>query len=127
VFYVCGPHRLVDAVTQGAARAGIDPARIRVEHFAASIPLDARPLEVELRRSGRTLQVAADQTILDAALAAGVAPGYGCRAGHCGACAVKVLEGEPDHRDSALSSAARKHSMCPCISRAKGARLVLDL
>ncbi len=127
VFYVCGPHRLVDPVSQGAARAGIDPARIRVERFAAAIPLDARPLEVELRRSDRTLQVAADQTILDALLAAGVDAPHSCRAGHCRTCAVKVLEGEPDHRDSALAPAERAHSMCPCISRAKSARLVLDV
>lgn len=127
VFYVCGPHRLVDAVAKGAASVGIDRARIRVECFAASIPLDAKPVEVELRRSGKTLQVGSDQTILDAVLAAGVAAPHSCRAGHCRTCAVKVLAGEPDHRDTALSPAEREHSMCPCISRAKGERLVLDL
>jgi ferredoxin-NADP reductase/predicted pyridoxine 5'-phosphate oxidase superfamily flavin-nucleotide-binding protein len=129
LFYVCGPHRLVDAVAKGAEALGIDPARIRVERFAASIAPDARPLEVELRRSGRTLRVAADQTVLDAALAAGVAAPFGCRAGHCRTCAVEVLEGEPEHRDTALSPAEREqqHLMCPCISRAQGERLVLDL
>lgn len=128
-FYVCGPHRLVDAVARNAERVGIDPARIRVERFAASIAPDARPIEVELRRSARTLQVAADQTILDAALAAGVGAPYGCRAGHCRTCAVEVLEGEPDHRDRVVSrdERERRHLICPCISRAKGERLVLDL
>jgi hypothetical protein len=129
VFYVCGPYRLVDAVARNAEKAGIDTARIRVERFTASIALDAKPVEVELRRSGKTLQVANDQTILDAALAAGVEAPYSCRAGNCKTCAVKVLEGEPDHRDTALSPAERErqHLMCPCISRAKGERLVLDL
>jgi hypothetical protein len=127
VFYVCGPQRLVDAVAKGAEQLAIDRARIRVERFAASIPLDAKAVEVELRRSRKTLQVAADQTILDAVLAAGVAAPHRCRAGHCRTCAVRVLAGEPDHRDTALSPAEREHSMCPCISRAKGERLVLDL
>ncbi len=129
VFYVCGPHRLVDAVAKNAEKVGIDTARIRVERFAASIALDANPVEVELRRSGKTLHVTANDTILDAALAAGVDAPYSCRAGNCKTCAVKVLEGEPDHRDSALSPAEREqqHLMCPCISRAKGERLVLDL
>ncbi|MCZ7562750.1 MAG: ferredoxin reductase [Burkholderiales bacterium] len=72
LFYACGPHRLLDAVARCAGKAGIDPARVRVERFAASIAPDAGPIEVALRRSGRTLQVARDQTILDAALAAGV-------------------------------------------------------
>ncbi|GAB4466707.1 MAG: hypothetical protein OHK0044_06800 [Burkholderiaceae bacterium] len=125
--YVCGPHRLVDTVVDSAARLGIDPARIRIERFAASIAPDARPIEVELRRTAMTLQVGADQTILDALLAAGVAAPNGCRAGHCRTCAVRVLAGEPDHRDTALSAAERAHAMCTCISRAKSARLVLDL
>jgi ferredoxin-NADP reductase/predicted pyridoxine 5'-phosphate oxidase superfamily flavin-nucleotide-binding protein len=129
VFYVCGPQRLVDAVARNADMVGVDSARIRVERFAASIALDAQPVEVELRRSGRTLQVASNQTILDAVLAAGVDAPYSCRAGNCKTCAVKVLEGEADHRDIALSAAEREqqHLICPCISRAKGERLVLDL
>jgi ferredoxin len=129
VFYVCGPHRLVDAVARNAEKVGIDTARILVERFAASIAPDAKPVEVELRRSGKTLQVPSDQTILDAALAAGVEAPYSCRAGNCKTCAVKVLEGEPDHRDTALTPAERErqHLMCPCISRARGERLVLDL
>ena len=129
LFYACGPDRLVGAVAGNAERLGIDNGRIRIERFAASIALDARPVEVELRRSGTTLQVASDQTILDAALAAGVEAPHSCRAGNCKTCAVKVLEGEPEHRDSALSSAEREEQglMCPCVSRARGKRLVLDL
>jgi len=129
VFYVCGPHRLVDAVADAAGALGIGSARIRVERFAASIAPDAKPVEVELRRSGKTLQVAADQTILDAALAAGVDAPYSCRAGDCKTCAVRVLDGEPDHKDSGLSPTERDQHrlMCPCVSRAKGNRLVLDL
>jgi ferredoxin-NADP reductase len=129
MFYVCGPHRLLEAVARGAENAGIDAARIRVERFAAAIAADARAVEVELRRSGRTLRVAGDQTILDAALAAGVEAPYACRAGNCRTCAVRVLEGEPDHRDAALSPADREQRrlMCPCVSRAKGERLVIDL
>jgi hypothetical protein len=42
---------------------------------------------------------------------------------------VKVLDGEPDHRDSALSNAEREQDrlFCPCISRAQGDELVLDI
>ena len=129
LIYACGPHRLIDAVAKAATVLGIDSGRIRVERFAASIGADAKPIEVELRRSGKTLQVPGDQTILDAVLAAGIDAPYSCRAGHCKTCAVRVLEGDPDHRDAALSPGERERDqlMCPCISRAKGGRLALDL
>ncbi|TDJ40749.1 MAG: 2Fe-2S iron-sulfur cluster binding domain-containing protein [Gammaproteobacteria bacterium] len=52
-----------------------------------------------------------------------------CKAGNCKSCAVKVLSGEPDHRDSALSTLEREEQrlMCPCVSRATGDHLVLDI
>ena len=74
------------------------------------------------------MEVAADQSILDAMLDAGVEALYSCRTGTCRTCAVTVLEGEPDHRDCALSNAERTNNLfCPCVSRAQGDRLVLDL
>ncbi len=128
LFYVCGPGRLIDAVTSAAAALNIDPERIRVERFAPAVSSDSRPIQVELRRSGKQLQVAADQSILDAMLEAGVDAPFSCRVGNCKTCAVKVLAGEPDHRDSALSAAEREdyRLMCPCVSRAS-AHLALDI
>jgi vanillate O-demethylase ferredoxin subunit len=40
-----------------------------------------------------------------------------------------VLEGEPEHRDMFLTDAerARNDQFTPCCSRARSARLVLDL
>jgi len=118
VFYVCG-----------AARLNIDAHRIRVERFTASIDADARPIELELRRSGRRLLVNSDRSVLDAMLDAGVDTPFSCRTGSCKTCAVKVLDGDVEHRDSALSDAEREHGqlMCPCVSRTSSDHLVLDL
>jgi ferredoxin-NADP reductase/predicted pyridoxine 5'-phosphate oxidase superfamily flavin-nucleotide-binding protein len=130
VIYVCGPARLMEAVLAAARHRNIDPEQVRFERFAAPTPkAEDRPIIVELRRSGKTLQVRADQSILDAAIEAGVDPLYDCKAGICGTCAVKVLAGEPDHRDTALSPAERDRAglFCTCVSRARGDRLVLDL
>lgn len=85
------------------------------------------PIRVELARSGMTIDVPADTTILDAMLEAGVWTSYECRRGECGSCTATVLEGEPGHRDTRLTAADRAQFMCPCVSRAKGERLVLDL
>lgn len=130
VFYVCGPARLIDAVLAGAAMRGISPERVRYERFAEPRPRDGdRALAVTLARSGLMLRVAADQTILDAALAAGVNALSDCRTGTCGTCAVKVIAGRPDHRDSILTAAERDRAglMCPCVSRASTEQLVLDM
>lgn len=130
VFYVCGPARLIDAVTTAAQSQAIDPDRIRLERFAAAVTTEPdRPVEIELRRSNKIIQVAAKQSILDAVREAGVDALHDCRVGNCGACAVKVLEGIPEHRDVALTKAERERAglMCICVSRAQSERLVLDL
>lgn len=129
VFYVCGPGRLIDAVTRVATALNIDPERVRVERFAANVGPDARPVEVDLRRSGQQLRVSAHQSLLDAMLEAGVDVPFSCGVGNCKSCAVKVLGGEPEHRDSVLSATEREdyRLMCPCVSRATSAHLVLDI
>jgi len=47
----------------------------------------------------------------------------------CGTCECDVISGEVDHRDTLLSNEekAANQTMMLCVSRAKGARLVLDL
>jgi ferredoxin len=49
--------------------------------------------------------------------------------GNCGTCAVKVLDGVPEHRDNALSAAEKERAalMCICVSRAHSEHLALDL
>ena len=86
-------------------------------------------MTVTLKRSGKRIAVAPGQSILDAVLDTSVAAPSGCRSGTCGTCRVKVLEGEPEHRDSALSNKERSSGnwMCICVSRAKSATLTLDL
>ena len=129
VFYVCGPTRLIEAVREAAAAQGVPPERVRFERFRVASRQDDQPVTVELRRSRRTFQVAAGQSILDVVQAAGIEAPSACRTGTCGTCAVKVLDGTPDHRDSVLSDAERERAglMCICISRSQSERLVLDL
>ncbi|WP_134500649.1 2Fe-2S iron-sulfur cluster-binding protein [Microvirga pakistanensis] len=130
VFYVCGPSSLIEAVHERALAREIGAERTRSERFAANATRAGdRPIEVRLARSDATVSVAPGQTILDALIAAGVDPLHDCRAGTCGTCATKVLDGVPDHRDSALSDAERTRAglMCTCVSRALTDHLTLDL
>ena len=56
------------------------------ERFAVSITLPGRP-QVKL-------EVATDQTLLEAALASKERIPHACRQGHCGACKLRIVEGE---------------------------------
>lgn len=126
--YVCGPRSLIDATYSAASALGISSDRIHSESFAPQKSTQDKPLILELLRSNKLLQVAADQPLLAAIQAAGVAADFDCCVGECGTCAVKIIEGEADHRDSVLSDAARKAGMiCICVSRARSEKLVLDL
>ena len=87
----------------------------------------ARPLRVELRRSGLEFDVQPGTSILHAILDHGVVTSFACERGECSLCAAVVLEGTPIHRDSVLTDAQRANEICTCVSWAEGERLVLDL
>ncbi len=129
LIYVCGPDRLIAAVRAATDKAGFDAARLRFERFSAATDAKDRLVEVELRRSGKTIHVPGNQSILNGVRAAGVPALYECRVGTCGTCAIRVIDGEAEHRDAALTDAERNlgQKMCICVSRAKSDRLVLDL
>ena len=60
-----------------------------------------------LQRSDVEVRVSPDTTLLDAIEAAGVQVEQECREGICGACETKVLDGDPDHRDSILTASEK--------------------
>lgn len=129
VIYVCGPGRLIDAVVDAARALNIASERIHFERFSTEHPVNDSPVTVELVRSKLTIEVGADKSILDAMLEAGIDAPFSCGTGNCKTCAVKVLAGDPEHRDSALTDLEREQSqlMCPCISRATSEKLILDI
>ncbi|GAA5119388.1 PDR/VanB family oxidoreductase [Haloechinothrix salitolerans] len=125
--YCCGPAPLIDAVHERC------PAeQLRVERFAAPEPEDdalpADAFAIELARTGRTVHVPADRSVLDVLLDHGVEVPNDCREGICGSCETKVVSGEVDHRDYVLTDRERRagSTMMVCVSRACGHRIVLD-
>lgn len=132
--YACGPESLLTAVA-----AIVPPEVLRTERFSATQAVTAgntagdtagnMPFEVELARTGRTLTVSADQSILATLQRAGVEVLYSCTEGTCGTCETDVLSGKVDHRDSVLTPQERAcdDTLMVCVSRAKEGRLTLDL
>ncbi|MGX1407785.1 putative metal-dependent hydrolase/ferredoxin-NADP reductase [Streptomyces ambofaciens] len=122
--YCCGPEGLMAAVEERLP-AG---AALHLERFAPRTTADGdAEFEVELRRSGRTLTVSGDSSVLAAVRAELPNTPYSCEQGWCGTCQQKVLEGEIDHRDELLTDSERGDSMLICVSRCLGTRLVLDM
>jgi predicted metal-dependent hydrolase/ferredoxin-NADP reductase len=128
--HVCGPEPLMDALV--AALAGLRPgATPQLERFhpaehAPGSPADTE-VEVELARSGLSLTVPADRSVLRAVRERLPNTPYSCEQGFCGTCRTGVLAGQPDHRDDLLTERERADSMLICVSRSSGGKLVLDL
>lgn len=129
--YCCGPESLLDAVEKRCA--SWPGGALRVERFAPRAqpaePTADEKFAVELRRSGLTLDVTPDRSILEVVEEAGVSVLSSCREGTCGTCETEVLDGRVDHRDSLLTPEERAadDTMFICVSRAASPRLVLDL
>ncbi|MEV1025719.1 PDR/VanB family oxidoreductase [Streptomyces sp. NPDC050264] len=119
--YCCGP-----AAMLAAADAAFPAERLRTERFqpvARTFGPDTA-FEAVCARSGETVAVPADESLLDALAHAGRTLPSGCREGVCGSCEVAVLDGTPEHRDDVGAPEGRMYA---CVSRASSARLVLDL
>lgn len=129
--YACGPVAMLKALETSCAAWRADA--LRTEHFVSTTEaLDAsreHAFEVELKDSGVSIMVAADQTLLAALRSANIDVQSDCEEGLCGSCEVRVLAGEVDHRDVVLTRAEREtHSkMMACCSRARGKKLLLEL
>jgi ferredoxin-NADP reductase len=122
--YCCGPGPLLDAVE---ARCTAHTERFQAKAVDPDASSDA--FELELRQSGLTLTVPAGRSILQTVEEAGVQVLYSCTEGTCGTCETDIVEGEADHRDSVLTAEeqAANETLMICVSRCRGARLVLDL
>ncbi len=129
--YLCGPRSFMDLVETTAAPTW-PPDAVHVEHFAADPTALAGPrgsFVVKLARHGGEFTIPEGRSIIEVLAENGVTVETSCEQGVCGTCVTGVLEGEPDHRDVFFTDAEKRANdrMTVCVSRAKSARLVLDL
>ena len=124
--YCCGPRPLMEAVR--AFTSHWSPAAVHFEAFSDAETHKAgdRPFKVKLARSGETIEVPADKTILEALRAHGLDVPSSCETGTCGTCKTKLLAGEADHRDLYLTELDKPGNIMICVSRAKGGEITID-
>lgn len=123
--YVCGPAEFMDVAVAAAHKLGWPPAKIHKESFGGAT--GGAPFTVKLAKSNLTINVGAEESLLEAMESAGLNPPCLCRGGACGECELPLLEGIPEHHDHFLSELKRaaNTAIMPCVSRAK-TLLVLD-
>jgi len=128
--YVCGPGPMLATVRNTAAGLGWPEEAVHFEYFKNDKVIDASSsFEVELARSAMTLQIPSGKTILEVMRDNGLIVPSSCEQGACGTCLTTVMEGEVDHQDVYLNESEKRSNTCmmTCVSRAKSARLVLDI
>jgi uncharacterized protein len=137
-YFLCGSTSFMDALRNGLKAWGVPDRNVMFESFAkvilkTSTVVEAitteriNPVEVVFSKSGKTRTwYPADGTILEFAEANNLRPDYSCRAGVCGTCMCRILEGEVEYEESP-SASVNPGSVLICISKPKTARVVLDL
>lgn len=110
--FICGPGLFMDAAVAALEAIGMGAEQIHVERFAslpdeeavadlnAAAVADAPPsaideaqIEVQLDGAVHTITCGGNETLLEAALRAGLNAPYSCQAGMCASCMCQVLEG----------------------------------
>ena len=127
--YVCGGAGLVESVIGAARCLGWPEERLHREVFDHTALDPGRAFTAHLERSGRDVPVPAGISLLEALEDEGFQLPNLCRQGVCGECRLPVTSGLPLHRDSCLPTEDRSSNtvLLPCVSRAAGDRLGVDL
>lgn len=130
--YTCGPNGFMDYIFTTARSLGWKNDNLHKEVFnAESIVLDDsdKSFTLNLVRSGISLEIPADKTVLEVLEDADIEIDASCEQGVCGTCLTKVVKGIPDHRDQFLTECEKSlnNQFTPCCSRALTDSLSIDL
>lgn len=123
--WLCGPPGLMARVEDLYERRGASE-RLHQERFVARpAPSDGEAVRVTLRRSGRTLALDGEGSLLEQLERAGARPAHGCRMGICQTCRCPKLAGVTRDRETGALS-AEPELVRLCVSDARS-DLELDL
>lgn len=123
-FFVCGPYGLMLKTTMCLGYMGFGDDQVHREVFDVKPPYRPpahryRPAEMELEWQGRRflVPVAAGQTLLEAAEAAGIDLPYSCRSGICTTCTAQCLEGRAEMHtpDGTIDTRSSRGTILTCV------------
>jgi uncharacterized protein len=145
-YFLCGSPAFMDSLRDGLREWGVADSKVLFESFAKAKPKKSEPtsalaseltqvvetektdsVEIIFNQSGKTFNwTPNDSSILEFAEANDIYPDNSCRAGICGTCMCKIIEGEVDYLETPTAK-IDLGSVLICISKPKTARVVLDI
>jgi ferredoxin-NADP reductase len=125
--FLCGPPPFMDGVDAILRSLGVAPESVMRERFGAApattaAGVSSSDVRVEFRRSGKVIDAAPRQTLLDVAEMHGVDVPVGCRQGRCGTCRTRLLDGDVamDVEEGLEPEDKRRGYVLMCVARARG-------
>lgn len=133
-YFICGPKPMMDNAKKAFTSLGVPDNRVHAEYFQAEVAQrlvavhQSRGVRLLLREGAETIEVKANQSILDAALAGGIELPYSCKQGVCASCKMKLVGGTVDQTvDLSLSEREKKDGyILTCCSYPTSADVSID-
>ncbi len=136
--YVCGPAGLQTVATDAFTAVSVDPRTVHREAYndstnePAGFPTQAVVAQAQVTITGRVHSVPVHQaeTLLDAALRAGVSVPYSCRAGRCGTCRAICTAGQVTMNEAQTyltSQAIEQGQILLCQSKARSEQVAVKV
>lgn len=143
-FYLCGPGPFMQAVYDGLRGFNISDTRIHAEAFGpASLtrvadvgapaivlgPPSKESVPVAFTASGKEARWSpASGSLLELAESRGLTPPFSCRAGTCGSCRAKIVEGAVTYHTAPTAEVGKDEALvCSAVPMEGTTRLLLDL
>lgn len=130
---MCGPGPMMAAMRALLISMGVPDAEIHEEEFVSppapapgqpeppeELPADGAVPSVRFERSGKSTEVPADLTVLEAAEECGVTIPFECRSGICGQCKTRLISGKVvmEVQDALTGTDRARGIMLACQARA---------
>ncbi|GFF88612.1 phthalate dioxygenase reductase [Aspergillus udagawae] len=130
--FSCGPSRMMQECAGITTQLGYLEYMVHFEDFGGGEGGnlgDGFEVEVDEPDTNRheKLKVPSNKTLLDILNEAGFDIVYSCKSGACGACKVKVCQGEVDYKSTALLAMEKGSALHSCVDRGRGKlKIVID-
>lgn len=111
---------MIDETRNLTRQLGYPQSYVYFEEFGGATAGTGDPFEVEVKTTGKILQVPREKSLLQVLNEAGFDIDSSCLAGNCGACMVDYCKGEVMHQGVALDDEQKSTSILSCVSRGKG-------
>ena len=144
LYFLCGPEGLMNLARTALDGLGVPPAQVWRESFtaptaapvpapaipaAASAPAGPRKVKIQFEGDNYEVEVAPNQSILEAGLDAGIDLPYSCQAGLCTACRGRCLSGAilMDEREGLSDSEIAKGYVLLCVGHPTTDDVVVEI